>query len=86
MTTVLSKIRYNFVVTYIIVPSKNDFLYGVDLVIKFMLYFINAAKASFAKFCDHIKTMRQPIDDRNMSNSNIKQQIITQYPINRTFI
>jgi len=81
MTTVLSKIRYNFVVTYIIVPSKNDFLYGVDLVIKFMLYFINAAKASFAKFCDHIKTMRQPIDDRN-----IKQQIMKQYPINRTFI
>ncbi len=48
--------------TCINLPSKDDSLYSVDLLIMFMFYFINAAIASFTKFCDHFK-MLQSIDD-----------------------
>ncbi len=55
--------------TCINLPGKEDSLYSVDLAIIFMFYFINAAKASFAKYCDHFKIL-QSIDDTYMSIDN----------------
>lgn len=65
--------------TCINVPGKEDSLYSVDLAIIFMFYFINAAKASFTKFCDHFKIL-QSIDHTYMSINN---NITMCYPINK---